>query len=51
VIDLPINRDLLATERFDGGVIYLRPPPCSRCGSARTEIRLRVLGGPDGKVR
>jgi hypothetical protein len=33
----------IAERGADAAIIGLQPPPCPRCGSARTEIRLRVL--------
>jgi hypothetical protein len=38
----------IAERGADAAIIGLQPPPCPRCGSARTEIRLRVLGGRPG---
>jgi hypothetical protein len=38
-IDMPA---LISERGADAAVVGLRPPPCPRCGSARTEIRLRV---------
>jgi hypothetical protein len=34
---------LIAERGAEAHVVGLRPPPCPRCGSPRTEIRLRVL--------
>ena len=34
---------LIAERGADAAIVGLRPLPCPRCGSARTEIRLRVL--------
>jgi hypothetical protein len=36
---------LIAERGADAAIVSLRPPPCPRCGSERTEVRLRVLGG------
>jgi hypothetical protein len=36
---------LIAERGANARIVGLRPPPCPRCGSTRTEIRLRVLGG------
>jgi hypothetical protein len=33
-----------AERGADTALVGLRPPPCPRCGSPRTEVRLRVLG-------
>jgi hypothetical protein len=35
---------LIAERGADAKIVGLRPPPCPRCGLARTEMRLRVLG-------
>ena len=35
---------LIAERGADAALVGLRPPPCPRCGSPRTEVRLRVLG-------
>lgn len=35
---------LIAERGADAMIVGLRSPPCPRCGSARFEIRLRVLG-------
>ena len=34
----------IAERGADAAIIGLQPPPCPRCGSARTELRLCVLG-------
>jgi hypothetical protein len=34
---------LIAERGAEAGIVGLRPPVCPRCGSARTEVRLRVL--------
>jgi len=33
----------IAERGADAPIVGLRPPACPRCGSGRTEIRLRVL--------
>jgi hypothetical protein len=35
---------LIAQRGADAPIVGLQPPPCPRCASARTEIRLRVFG-------
>jgi hypothetical protein len=35
---------LIAERGADAAIVGLRPPACPRCGSARTEVRLCVLG-------
>jgi hypothetical protein len=41
---------LIAERGADAAIVGMPPPPCPRCGSARTEIRLRVLGGRPGDL-
>jgi hypothetical protein len=41
---------LIAERGTDTAIVALGPPPCPRCGSARTEVRLRVLGPLEGGV-
>jgi hypothetical protein len=42
--DFAIDMAQIIAERgADAKIVGLRPPACPRCGSPRTEIRLRVL--------